>query len=131
LPHASEFPSTGAPKVVRHCVDPVRSSSAYTELRSVATMTRPRTTIGSAYTSPSSAPLVHATSTAVNDPAAPWPSRAGSRWYAGQSVSVFGVGLAGAVAPAVAAAVVGVTGIEGLPVNAPGEVQPETSPVNS
>src|SRR5579864_4957585 len=91
-PHGKVAASTGAPRCVFHMTEPVNTSSEYTVLFSVATITWPATIKGDAYTSPST-PTFHATDGDANAGiSGPWPARPASRWYSAHSVAIAGEG---------------------------------------
>src|SRR3954467_10162883 len=94
LPQGSEDAATGSARCVFHTTAPVAASSAYTVSFSVAVMTRPPTINGCAYTSPSSAGLVHCCLTAAADagPSAANPLRPLSWKYVGHPCACAGLG---------------------------------------
>src|SRR5262245_61982613 len=107
LPHCRSSAGDGEPSDFFHTCR-YELSKAYTESFSVATMVRPRTTSGEAYTAPSS----RIDSTRSGDPdgdggiVVDLPRRSGVPWYVGQSAPVEAAGVdvppAGAVAGGVA-----------------------------
>src|SRR5437773_4347388 len=93
FPHGSDDASTGFPRWAFHTTAPVKRSSEYTVLFSVATSTCPATIRGDAYTSPSTA-TSHARCGRPNaGEAAPKPAREESPWYSTQSPEMRGDGL--------------------------------------
>src|SRR4029077_3955748 len=92
LPHGSVAASTGSPRCCFHTTAPVKRSSEYTVLFSVATSTWPDTINGDAYTSPSTV-FRHASRGLVSgSEPGPTPVRAGFWWYSGQSKASVGEG---------------------------------------
>src|SRR5258708_22643991 len=122
LPHGRCDASTGSQRCCFHTAAPLKRSSEYTVLFSVATSTWPDTINGEAYTSPSTVLRQASRGLDRGSEPGPMPVRAAFWWYSGQSKARLGEG----VAPAQ-----GLGEGEGEPPDPPPHAKPTSSTITA